>query len=1066
MKTPVPSNSLILNAANEEILRKMCLFFALQDKKFLEESTEIVQLGKVNFQQTYSYYDTLLHMAARLNLPEFVTMFLNNGADVNVKNADGVTPLQKVISRETVGPDKTAKILLDHPQINLNISVPEEINPIHAFEYALLQDNIKVVSLMLQKDPALVNGVCNSDPKMTYLMVACQKSQPEIVELFFEQKTPCTVLNVQDQRGGTALIHAVYAGNENVINSSKESEDNGEAIRKSREAVIKILLAKGCDTSLKDDRGDTARMIANAGYFYAAQIILWNHKLQLDAEIEAKMKEAEAFLRTGISTTRSGKKRTAADVLGSAIQAGDAKEVSSILQKDPNLVNSYCSSEPDITYLMLACQNKNADIVKLFFSQEVSCNVINNGDWEGNTALMFASEAGHKEIVRILLARHNCRVDLANEREDGGITAYDAAMNNKHFDVADILDVEMSFQEIENTFQTIVTNAGYQNIINFFRKAENPACEEVKRNIVAFQMITATQELQDQDTTSFRKNLNDPLDVSPRSTVARLKKVRSGLIGAGFKNLIPDDVERTLWVDILTSDLIIHPEKFEESLLRAKNPVEAPMAHTTLDLIGIETGVEVIALNRQLAKVVYDLVEAEAKEDVEREIKSSSQHLKTKLIDKLKNANTALSPQNISDPLNRLSDESVNLAISGGWTISHFVAALGTPANIEKLLEKKPDLNARARFEEVDLASLPEKKKQPFKQRDLSVLDCAVLAPDLKTAIHNVASLLTSPHLNLTTISRGLDTAISANKPDCFAAICTANQTFEKFATEPAKESNAKIADLREILRHSQINQKDKKPFNVAIDALSTGIKTTREAKEAAAKAERDSSRDPAVIAAAQARAKEKADAKEKAAAQEREILAAAVKAQAEEDRARAQAKKAEEVRIVAEVRANLVSETQATKSEAKPIINANEVAVNLDTEQHCAEGLAPTSHSPLALNDGIGKEVQTNQVHPENIANEDQTNEEWITLSHLIDEFSDALQEPDAAEQVSDNSLPPYAAADIWREDKSGSSAPKTSEEEQVRGNILSDPSVKILNASATAFVPNAGKSVVNSKL
>jgi ankyrin repeat protein len=82
---------------------------------------------------------------------------------------------------------------------------------------------------------------------------------------------------------------------------------------------------------------------------------------------------------------------------------------------------------------MLSAKEGSCEIVDILLHHQARPNAVD--EESGYTALMFAAEAGHLDVVSSLL-RANAQVSLKNK---GGMTAYYLAYRSKHVDVAKAL---------------------------------------------------------------------------------------------------------------------------------------------------------------------------------------------------------------------------------------------------------------------------------------------------------------------------------------------------------------------------------------------------------------------------------------------------------------------------------------------------------------------------------------------------------------------------------------------------------------------------------------------------
>ncbi len=82
----------------------------------------------------------------------------------------------------------------------------------------------------------------------------------------------------------------------------------------------------------------------------------------------------------------------------------------------------------------MATKNNKADSVSLLIKAGLDCNI---QDEDGNTALHYASELGHKEIVTILLSVDKINLNIRNNK---GLIAKEMTTSNDIIKIFNSLD--------------------------------------------------------------------------------------------------------------------------------------------------------------------------------------------------------------------------------------------------------------------------------------------------------------------------------------------------------------------------------------------------------------------------------------------------------------------------------------------------------------------------------------------------------------------------------------------------------------------------------------------------
>ncbi|KAI0410672.1 ankyrin repeat-containing domain protein [Xylaria grammica] len=284
--------------------------------------------------------DTALVLAAWRGHADVLSLLLDSGADVNVRNRDGETALMRAGRWDD---EATVRLLLDRgADVNMRSKDGET-----ALMSASRWGNEAAVRLLLDRG-ADIN--MRSKHGETALMAASGWGNEPAVRLLLDSGAD---VNGRNRNGETALMAASGWGNEPAVRLLLDSgadvngrNRNGEtalmhAIQKGNQAIVQLLLNRGADANIRDIYGLTAL----------------------------------------INVSRQGNKTTAQLLLDSGA--------------DVNGRNRYGQ-----TALMYAIQNSNQAIVQLLLNRGADVNI---RDIDGKTALKAAAELGRTEIVQLLL---------------------------------------------------------------------------------------------------------------------------------------------------------------------------------------------------------------------------------------------------------------------------------------------------------------------------------------------------------------------------------------------------------------------------------------------------------------------------------------------------------------------------------------------------------------------------------------------------------------------------------------------------------------------------------------
>ncbi|KAL7297970.1 hypothetical protein TKK_0008983 [Trichogramma kaykai] len=211
-------------------------------KRFFDFSNDQYQPVQVNAQDRLGR--TLLHVALSRGHINWVKFLLRNGADPNLANNDGLTPLH-FLSKSEYG-DKMAETffkICDEKYQTLQINAQDKIGktPLH---YTLSNGCKKQILRVLLRKGADSNLA--DEEGLTPTHVVCKRNNDdELAELFFEindDNQQIVQVNTQDKLGWTPLHYA-------LANNGKNS--------------IRALLRRGVSPNLVNAEGSTPLHIVN-----------------------------------------------------------------------------------------------------------------------------------------------------------------------------------------------------------------------------------------------------------------------------------------------------------------------------------------------------------------------------------------------------------------------------------------------------------------------------------------------------------------------------------------------------------------------------------------------------------------------------------------------------------------------------------------------------------------------------------------------------------------------------------------------------------------------------------
>ena len=191
------------------------------------------------------------------------------------------------------------------------------------------------------------------------LIIAAQNGHiEEIVQLLLEKGAD---VNAKDNDGRTALMFAAEKGHTEIV---------------------QILLKKGADVNAEDEYGGTALMIAaENGHTEIIKLLL-----EKGADVNAK----DWYGKTALMY---------------AAYYGHTETVQLLLEKGAKYDPLYKTND-DFTYLMAFARGGFINYCQELLNKGADVNAKIESGWDiGKTALMYAAENGHTEIVKLLLEK-------------------------------------------------------------------------------------------------------------------------------------------------------------------------------------------------------------------------------------------------------------------------------------------------------------------------------------------------------------------------------------------------------------------------------------------------------------------------------------------------------------------------------------------------------------------------------------------------------------------------------------------------------------------------------------
>lgn len=350
----------------------------------------------VNLVNNDSDRETLLHQASTRGYIKIVKFLIENGADINLVNSGGATPLDCA----------SFKGHLEIIELFINNKATTSVTKERLLCISCVKGNIEIVKLLIKPEANvnIDNYSCG-----TPLDCAYSGGHTEIVKLLVENGANIKLAN----KGGALLNWAYFKGHNEIVellikNEAITSKNKKDLLHQSCEEgnieIVKLLMNYKIDVDLVNSEGKTLLYQASRkGYIDIVKLLIEkgaNVNLANDngeiplycAYIKGHNQIVELFINNE-AITRSSKEKL---LFYSCLQ-GRIETVKLLIE---NGVNVNADNDGDGTALELACSAGYIDIANLLIENGANINNVSN---YGATPLGLAISEHHDEIIKLLI---------------------------------------------------------------------------------------------------------------------------------------------------------------------------------------------------------------------------------------------------------------------------------------------------------------------------------------------------------------------------------------------------------------------------------------------------------------------------------------------------------------------------------------------------------------------------------------------------------------------------------------------------------------------------------------
>lgn len=399
---------LMVALKNEQVGYEIIQFLLdqIKDKKTLENL--INQVNSLNV-------SPLLYILS-LNSPtkeiyELIKLFIDNNADLTIKNKEGLTPLQYALHYNT---KEIYHLLLSQDNVKSIINIPDEngITPL-MFGMCIEDDNPQLTQALIEKGSDLT---AQDNEGHTVLHYALKSGNIEIVKLILSQNNIKSILDVPDHNGITPSLMAV-----------------DRALNRHHIEFVQLLAEKGANFNIQMKTGLTP-------LYWAV-----DNEDQALTELLLSLDNYKEFIETQNSDGNTP--------LMNAFLRGNVELAELLIKKGANIK---IQDKEGNSLINIAVSLNNDKLLQLLLEHKDANQMIDAPDNNGSTPLIYAVSNRKNSIARLLL-KHGANPIYPAYTE---LKLIDVMRSNYNFDlIKDIEESEEIFKKEHPTIYNELNNA-------------------------------------------------------------------------------------------------------------------------------------------------------------------------------------------------------------------------------------------------------------------------------------------------------------------------------------------------------------------------------------------------------------------------------------------------------------------------------------------------------------------------------------------------------------------------------------------------------------------------------